>query len=148
MAGMGRDRLPATETTAGSGGLFGRIGAVVVRVPLLVIAAWIALGLGLTQLFPPLGELAQRAPAAILPDDAPSVVSGKQMTEAFQEASSENILMVVLVNEDGLTTADEEVYSVLVDRLRADTESVAALQDFISTPGNWAPQRPAPRPNR
>ena len=134
MAGMGRDRLPATETTAGSGGLFGRIGAVVVRVPLLVIAAWIALGLGLTQLFPPLGELAQRAPAAILPDDAPSVVSGKQMTEAFQEASSENILMVVLVNEDGLTTADEEVYSVLVDRLRADTESVAALQDFISTP--------------
>ena len=134
MAGMGRDRLPATETTAGSGGLFGRIGAVVVRWPWLVIAAWIALGLGLMQLFPPLGELAQRAPAAILPGDAPSVVSGKQMTEAFQEASSDNILMVVLVNEDGLTDSDEEVYRTLVDRLRADTESVAAQQDFITTP--------------
>jgi len=134
MAGMGRDRLPATETTAGSGGLFGRIGAVVVRVPLVVIAVWIAMGIGLTQLFPPLGELAQRAPAAILPDDAPSMVSGKQMTEAFQEASSDNILMVVLVNEDGLTESDEEVYRTLVDRLRADTESVAAQQDFITTP--------------
>ncbi|MEI7915795.1 MAG: RND family transporter, partial [Mycobacteriaceae bacterium] len=99
-----------------------------------VIAAWIALAAGLTLAFPPLGVLAQKAPASILPADAPSMVSQKAMSEAFKEASSENILLVVLTNEKGLTTADEGVYRNLIGKLRTQTADVAALQDFISTP--------------
>ena len=83
------------------------------RWPLLVIAVWIALAVGLSQLFPPLAVLAQKAPASILPADAPSVVSQKQMADAFQEASSDNILLVVLTNENGFTPADEAVYREL-----------------------------------
>ncbi|MGI9125853.1 MAG: MMPL family transporter, partial [Mycobacterium sp.] len=132
---MARHRPPAeTETSAENGGVFGLIGRVVVRWPLLVIAAWIAIAAGLTQVFPPLSVLAQKAPASILPADAPSVVSQKKMAEAFKEASSDNILMVVLTNEKGFTKADEQVYANLVTTLRADTEDVAALQDFITTP--------------
>ncbi len=102
--------------------------------PLLVIAVWIVLAVSLTQAFPSLAILAQKAPATLLPPDAPSVVTTQEMMTAFQEASSENILMVVLVNENGLTAADEAVYGDLVDTLRAQTDDVAALQDFISTP--------------
>jgi len=86
------------------------------------------------MIFPSLAVLAQKTPAAVLPADAPSVVSQKAMTEAFKEASSDNILLVVLTNEKGFTQADEEVYRNLVNRLRAQTEDVAALQDFISIP--------------
>ncbi len=114
--------------------MFGWIGNVVVRWPLLVIAVWIALAAGLTSAFPPLGVLAQKAPASILPNDAPSVVSQKQMAEAFKEASSDNILLVVLTNENGFTAADEAVYRDLVGKLRAETDDVAALQDFVTTP--------------
>lgn len=132
---MARHRLPAEmDTAAGGTGIFGRVGSVVVRFPLLVIAAWIALAAVLTMSFPSLGVLAQKAPAAILPADAPSVVSQKQMSEAFKEASSDNILLVVLTSETGFTPADESVYLNLVNKLRANTEDVVALQDFISTP--------------
>jgi RND superfamily putative drug exporter len=121
-------------TAAEGGGVFGGIGRVVVRWPLLVIALWIGLAASLTQVFPPLGVLAQKAPASILPSNAPSVVSQKQMSEAFNEASSDNILLVVLTNEKGFTPDDEAVYRNLVSRLHAETDDVAALQDFITTP--------------
>ena len=121
-------------TAAEGGGVFGGVGRVVVRWPLLVIALWIGLAATLTQVFPPLGVLAQKAPASILPSNAPSVVSQKQMSEAFNEASSDNILLVVLTNEKGFTAEDEAVYRNLVSRLQAETEDVAALQDFITTP--------------
>lgn len=121
---------PAPEGT----GVFGWIGRTVTRRPLVVIAVWIALAAGLTQLFPPLGVLAQKAPAAILPASAPSFVSQREMAAAFKEANSDNILLVVITNENGLTKADEQVYKTLVDRLRAQTDDVAALQDFLSVP--------------
>ena len=131
---MSRRPPPATDATVEGAGVFGFIGRVVVRWPWLVITAWVVLAAGLTLAFPSLAVLAQKAPASILPASAPSVVSQKQMAETFQEASSDNILMVVLTNENGFTPADETVYRTLVDRLRADTEDVAALQDFISIP--------------
>ena len=132
---MARHRLPAeTDTPAQGGGVFGLVGRVVVRRPWLVIAVWIGLAAALSLVFPSLGVLAQKAPASILPANAPSVVSQKQMSEAFQEASSDNILLVVLTNEKGFTPADEAVYRELVGKLRAETEDVAALQDFVTTP--------------
>lgn len=131
---MTRQRPPEPETAPDGTGVFGWIGRSVTRRPLVVIGLWIALAISLTQLFPPLAVLAQKAPASILPNDAPSVVSQKQMAEAFKEASSDNILMVVLTNENGFTAADQTVYKNLVDRLRAETDDVAALQDFISVP--------------
>ncbi len=132
---MSRHRLPGeTDSNAEGGGVFGRIGRVVVRWPWLVIAAWIALAAGLTQTFPPLAVLAQKASASILPADAPSLVSSRQIAEAFREGGSDNILLVVLTDDNGLTPDDEAVYRRLVSELRADTEDVAGVQDFVTTP--------------
>ena len=122
------------DPAGGGGGVFGRIGSVVVRWPWLVIAAWIVLAATLTMVFPSVAVLAQRAPASILPADAPSMVATADMTAAYKEASSDNILLVVLTNENGLTSADEAVYRDLTQKLRAQTQDVAALQDFITTP--------------
>ena len=106
MGRVGPNRLPEeTDPAAGTGGVFGLIGRVAVRVPWLVIGVWIALAVGLAQIFPPLAVLAQRAPAAILPASAPSAVASRAMTEAFKEASSENILLVVLTSDKGLGSA-------------------------------------------
>ncbi len=56
------------------------------------------------------------------------------MTEAFHESGSEDLLLVVLTNENGLGPADEAAYTKLVAALRQDTRDVVMLQDFVSTP--------------
>lgn len=128
------DRHPPQAITTEGTGAFGVIGRTVVRWPWLVLAVWIVVTAGLTQLFPSLTVLAQKAPASILPPDAPSMVSAQQAAEAFKEAGSDNILLVVLTNEKGFTKANETVYRNLVAALGNDTEDVAAIQDFITTP--------------
>lgn len=131
---MSQHQRAEAAAPAEGGGIFGLIGHAATRAPWLVIAAWIALAVALSQAFPPLAVLAQRAPAAILPATAPSTVATRQMTEAFNEASSDNILLVVLTSDKGFTQADEGLYRKLSDTLRADPEDVAALQDFLTTP--------------
>ena len=111
-----------------------RLAELVVRWPLAVIGIWIAIAAALPLAFPSLGEMAQQHPLAILPSDAPSSVTAQKMAEAFQESGSEDLLLVVLTDDNGLNHADESVYRKLVDALRRDTENVVMLQDFITTP--------------
>jgi putative drug exporter of the RND superfamily len=59
-------------------------GSFVVRWPLIVIALWIALPAVLVLSFPSLSQRAAERPITILPDDAPSIATNQQMTEAFQ----------------------------------------------------------------
>ncbi|HEX7827749.1 MAG TPA: MMPL family transporter, partial [Mycobacterium sp.] len=79
-------------------------------------------------------EMSERNPVAILPADAPSTVTAREITEAFHEAGSENLLVVLLTNDHGLGPADEQVYRTLVDNLRRDSTDVVMLQDFVTTP--------------
>ena len=111
-----------------------RLADFVVRWPWAVIGLWVALAIALPLTLPSLNEMAQRHPLAILPSDAPSSVAEREMTEAFHESGTNNLLLVALINEDGLQPADEAVYRKLVDILRADTTDVVMLQDFVSTP--------------
>jgi RND superfamily putative drug exporter len=78
--------------------------------------------------------MAQKHPLAILPSDAPSSVTARKMTEAFHESGSEDLLLVVLTDDKGLSPADEAVYRKLVGALRQDTRDVLMLQDFVSMP--------------
>ncbi|WP_418001107.1 RND family transporter [Mycobacterium haemophilum] len=104
------------------------------RWPWVVIGCWALLALVLPMTVPSLTEMTQRHPVAILPADAPSSVAAKKISQAFHEAGSENVLIVLLTDDKGLGPADETVYRTLVDRLRRDTKSVVMLQDFLSTP--------------
>jgi putative drug exporter of the RND superfamily len=120
-----------TTDVAAAGGIFQRLGDVVVRRPLVVIGVWIALAAVLTLTLPPLAVIAARHQVEELPADAPVVVTGKQMAEAFHETGSGSTLLVVLTNEKGLGPADEETYRTLVDNLRKDTKDVQTVQDFL-----------------
>jgi RND superfamily putative drug exporter len=94
----------------------------------------VAVALVLPLTVPSLTEMSQRHPVAILPVDAPSAVTAKKISQAFHEAGSENVLIVLLTDDKGLGRADEDVYRTLVDRLRKDTKDVVMLQDFLDTP--------------
>ncbi|WP_301337125.1 RND family transporter [Mycobacterium asiaticum] len=111
-----------------------RLADVVVRWPWLVIGLWAAIAVTLPLTFPSLNEMAQRHPITILPPNAPSSVAARQMTEAFRESGSEDLLLVVLTDEHGLGPTHEAVYRKLVDALRQDTRNVVMVQDFVTTP--------------
>lgn len=115
-------------------GAFGRVGCFVVRRPLLVIGLWLALAVILFVLLPPLAKIAGEKQPEFLPSDAPVLVANNAMIKAFNESDSQNSLLVVLTNDNGLGPEQEAVYRKLVDNLRADHQSVVMLQDFITTP--------------
>ena len=111
-----------------------------------MIGCWAALALALPLSVPSLVEMSQRHPVAILPADAPSVVTAKTISRAFGESGSENVLLVLLTSTAGdrvLGPDDAVVYRTLVDRLRQlaqkptgarETGQVVMVQDFLSTP--------------
>src|SRR3982074_2188485 len=111
-----------------------RLADLVVRWPWAVIGIWIAIAVALPLTWPSLNEMTQRHPLAILPSDAPSSVAARQMTAAFHESGSGNLLVVAFINESGLKPADEAAYRKVVDALRDDVTDVAMVQDFIATP--------------
>src|ERR1700722_13625690 len=117
-------------------GLFGWIGVVVQRWPWAVIGFWIALAAVLSVTIPPLTEMAAKRPVPILPNDAPVLVTTRQISQAFNQSGSENenVLLVVLTDEYGLNPSDLSTYRTLADNLRPDTRHIVMLQDFVHTP--------------
>ncbi len=111
-----------------------RLADFVVRWPWAVIGVWVAIAVALPLTFPSLNQMAEKHPLAILPSDAPSSVTARKMTEAFHESGSEDLLLVVLTNDKGLSHADEAFYRNVVEALRQDTRDVVMVQDFIRTP--------------
>ncbi|MGH3642758.1 MAG: RND family transporter [Mycobacterium sp.] len=113
---------------------FAGLGRFIVRHPVLVIVAWLALALTLFLAIPPLPVVALKKPPPFLPTDAPVLVSTSQMKDSFHEASSGNLAVVILSDENGLSSADEDTYRTLVDKLRTDTAHVLSTQDFVHIP--------------
>lgn len=125
--------MDATDVEVGRG-IFHRLGDVVTRRPLVVIGFWILLVAVVNLALPPLPVIAGKRQAAMMPDDAPVMVTSREMAEAFHDKGSDNIALVVLTDEHGLGPADENTYRALVDKLRQDTRDVVAAQDFLGTP--------------
>ena len=90
--------------------------------------------MGLSTAAPSLNEMSLRNPVALLPTEAPSGVAARQMAEVFQDAGSDNLLVVLLTDDRGLGSDDEVVYRELVNRLRRDPADVVMVQDFLTTP--------------
>ncbi|WP_415823481.1 RND family transporter, partial [Mycobacterium basiliense] len=131
------------------GGIFDRLSKFVIQKPFVVIAAWIAIAAIPALLFPPLMEAAAgKNNSAALPDDAPTMVTSREMAKSFEGKSDKDTkddkntkndkgntggsqLLVILTNEDGMGPADLAAYTKLVEKLRAEKFSV---QDFVSNP--------------
>ncbi|MGC1739451.1 MMPL family transporter, partial [Mycobacterium sp.] len=127
-------RKPNMPALAAAGDIFPRLGNLAVRRPLVVIGFWIALAAVLTLTLPPLAVVAAQRQPAMLPDNAPVMVTTREIVEAFHDKGSDNFVLVVLTDEKGLGPGDENTYRTLVDKLRQDTRNVIAAQDFLGTP--------------
>uniref|UniRef100_UPI0038CC17BE MMPL/RND family transporter n=1 Tax=Mycobacterium parmense TaxID=185642 RepID=UPI0038CC17BE len=138
------------------------MGDVVVRWPLLVIAAWVAFAATLALTLPPLMAQAAKHQDKPLPDDAPTMIINQDMAKAFAtpgttseapkgpgpqkkagdpDAGGGNplggggsLLMILLTDEHGISPADEDVYRKLVERLHEDKQDKMTVQDFLNTP--------------
>ena len=98
--------------------IFGRLGDFITRRPWIVVGCWLVIALALPLTVPSLTVMSERNPVAILPADAPSSATAKEISETFREAGSENVLVVLLTNDAGLGPADEKTYATLVENLR------------------------------
>lgn len=114
--------------------MFESLGRGVVRRPWLVIGVWLILVAALSVAVPPLMKLAGDQTQELLPNDSAVMRATAEMTEAFDEPGIQNIALVVLTRDSGLTEADEDVYRTVVDALRANTTDVTMVSDFISQP--------------
>lgn len=131
------------------GGIYDRIGYVVVRWPLLVIAAWLTLAGILFLIFPPLQVQAGKHPPSPFPDDAPTAVINKEMAKAWSApadgkknakegdngaaaAAPTSLLLVQLTDEKGLTHADEDVYRKVIDKL--NSQEKLSVQSALDDP--------------
>ena len=119
-----------TRTATGFDG-FSLLGRGVVRAPWLVIAAWIALVVVLSVAFPALTKVVESQTMQPLRPQA--MAATEQMAKDFHE-SAQNIVVVAMTDDHGLTPADDDTYRALADKLRGDTSDVSAVQDFVSTP--------------
>jgi putative drug exporter of the RND superfamily len=126
-------RTDVTDTTAAAG-VYARLANLVTRRPLVVIGFWIALAAVLSLALPPLAVVIGQKQAAIMPNDAPVMVTTREMVEAFHDKGTDNVVLVVLTDDKGLSPADEDTYRTLVDKLHHDTANVVSLQDFLSSP--------------
>jgi putative drug exporter of the RND superfamily len=126
-------RILLSPALAAAGNIYQRLGQLVVRRPLLVIGLWIAIAAVLNLALPPLAVVASRKQPAMLPDDAPVMVATREIVDAFHDKGSDNIVLVVLTDEKGLSPADEDTYHELVDKLHQDSRDVVGLQDFLTT---------------
>lgn len=115
------------------GGTFQHLAHFLTRRPWLVIGFWLLLVAMLSGL-PPVMIAARQHTTETLPSNAPVLIATHQMTKAFHEPAAQNVALVVLTDDHGMTSADEDVYRKLVDKLRGDTRDVNMVQDFISKP--------------
>ena len=113
---------------------FGWVGKCVTRWPWPVIGVWLAVPAALFLAFPPLSDAIKQHPVPLVPPAAPAMITEHEMTQDFRESGSDNLLLVVLTDESGLTRDDEQRYAALVQALRDDSRDVRALQEFVSTP--------------
>lgn len=113
---------------------FESLGRLVVRRPISIIAAWIALLGALFLLIDPLFVVAQKNPPDLLPKDSLILASGELMKNAFKEADGGNAAIVVLTNDKGLQPGDEDTDRMLVGRLKGDTKNIKSTQEFIAIP--------------
>ncbi|MET4429812.1 RND superfamily putative drug exporter [Mycolicibacterium sp. 624] len=115
-------------------GIFEALGRFVVRRPVAILAFWVALAGVLFLLISPLAVVAQKNPPPLLPEGSQMLASTALMKSAFKEADGGNVAVVVLSNENGLDSADEDVYRRLVEQLGADTTNVKSTQNFVAIP--------------
>jgi RND superfamily putative drug exporter len=94
----------------------------------LVIAAIVSIGV------PPLEQVEKEHSVSLTPQDAPSFMALKRMSEDFKEANSESAAMIVLEGEQTLGDDAHRYYDRLIRQLEDDPKHVQHIHDFWGDP--------------
>ncbi|MDT5364546.1 MAG: putative drug exporter of the superfamily [Mycobacterium sp.] len=104
------------------------------KLAVVVILVWIAVIALLNVVVPQLETVGQMRSVSMSPDDAPSVISMKQVGDQFQEFKSNSAVMIVLEGQEQLGADAHKYYDQVVAKLEADPKHVEHVQDFWSDP--------------
>ena len=110
--------------------MFDRIGRVVVRAPLIVIAAWIAVAALCLVLAPPLSRVGSADETSFLPADVESVEARRVGAAAFPADAAVGTATVVFFREGGLFAADTAYRDAFAAWL-IDPATPAAVRDHV-----------------
>lgn len=113
---------------------FERLSRLVTRRPWLIVAAWLAVGAILTLAVPPLEAVTRQNAVSPMPTGTPATTVMADMGERFGQKGIDNSAIIVMTESDGLTPTALQHYKALVERLRADTQSVRFVQDVLGDP--------------
>ncbi|KAA0083541.1 MMPL family transporter [Mycolicibacterium sp. P9-64] len=100
----------------------------------IVIVAWVALIALLNVIVPQLEKVGQLRSVSMSPNDAPSVISMKEVGSQFQEFKSNSSVMIVLEGQEQLGADAHKYYDEIIKKLEADPKHVEHVQDFWSDP--------------
>ena len=110
--------------------MFDRIGRAVVRAPLLVIAAWIAIAALCVLLAPSLSRVGSADETSFLPADVESVQARRIGAEAFPKDAAAATATLAFFREGGLTPADAAYRDAFAAWL-TDPATPAAVRDHV-----------------
>ena len=83
----------------------------------VVIVAWVALIALLNVIVPQLEKVGQLRSVSMSPNDAPSVISMKEVGAQFQEFKSNSSVMIVLEGQEQLGADAHKYYDQIIDKL-------------------------------
>lgn len=100
----------------------------------VVIGAWLGLATVLALVFPQPETVVRQQSVDPVPRDVASFQSLDRMGKAFGEVGSATTVVVAMENSSGLTSQVRERYSVMLDKLRADSGQVELVRDLLADP--------------
>ncbi|TDH49678.1 MMPL family transporter [Mycobacterium eburneum] len=104
------------------------------RLSVPIILIWLAGTVILNVVVPQLDEVGEMRSVSMSPQDAPSMISMKEVGKVFQKFDSDSSAMVVLEGDQPLGDAAHQYYDELVAKFRADKKHVENVEDFWSDP--------------
>lgn len=111
-----------------------RLSSLALRFPVLTLTIWLVTSAALLFIPPSLEQVVERGTTAFLPAGAPSVRGLEAMGDAFGTGKAEAYAFIVLVNDEGLSTADGATYRRIVAGLNAHPDQVVGVQDYVEQP--------------
>jgi RND superfamily putative drug exporter len=114
--------------------IFRRIGQLAARHRRWVLGIWVVAALVLNVVVPQLSEVIKRDSVPFVPRDAEVMRGYHVMSTQFNGGHAGGDAIVVLENDRGISDADRAYYAQLVAKVRADTQRVVDVQDYVAHP--------------
>ncbi|MCW2784963.1 MAG: mmpL10 [Marmoricola sp.] len=104
----------------------------ILRIPLLTMGLWIALGGAGMLLLPSVDHVVAQQSTGTLPANSPTLKALNVMDKAFGTGKSRTFVFVVFESKNALSTQDQADYRDLVYRLKSRPAYVSEVSDYLN----------------